>query len=42
MKITFLGAGVFGSALAKIAEENGHEIRFYDPYKYPDITLSDA
>ena len=42
MKITFLGAGVFGSALAKIAEENGHEIRFYDPYKYPDISISDA
>lgn len=42
MKITFLGAGVFGTALAKIAEENGHEIRFYDPYKYPNITLLDA
>ena len=42
MKITFLGAGVFGSALAKIAEENGHEVRFYDPYKYPDNTLHDA
>lgn len=42
MKITFLGAGVFGSALAKIAEENGHTIKFYDPYKYPDISLNDA
>lgn len=42
MKITFLGAGVFGSALAKIAEENDHEIRFYDPYKYPDISISNA
>lgn len=42
MKITFLGAGVFGTALAKIAEDNGHEIRFYDPYKYPEKTLSDT
>ncbi len=42
MKITFLGAGVFGSALAKIAEYNGHEIRFYDPIKYPEITLDHA
>ena len=42
MKITFLGAGVFGTALAKVAEENGHEIRFYDPFKFPDITLKDA
>lgn len=42
MKITFLGAGVFGTALAKIAEENGHEIRFYDPIKFPEKTLNDA
>ena len=42
MKITFLGAGVFGSALANIARDNGHEIKFYDPYKYPDVSLHDA
>ncbi len=42
MKITFLGAGVFGSALANIARDNGHEIKFYDPFKYPDITLHDT
>lgn len=42
MKITFLGAGVFGSALANIARDNGHEIKLYDPFKYPDITLHDA
>lgn len=42
MKITFLGAGVFGTALANIAKDNGHETRFYDPYKYPDVSLGDA
>lgn len=42
MRITFLGAGVFGSALAKIAEYNGHEIRFYDPIKYPELSLQDT
>lgn len=42
MKITFLGAGVFGSALAKIAEYNGHEIRFYDPAKYPQFSLKET
>lgn len=42
MKITFLGAGVFGSALANIAKDNGHEVKFYDPFKYPDINLHDA
>jgi glycerol-3-phosphate dehydrogenase (NAD(P)+) len=42
MKITFLGAGVFGSALANIARDNGYEIKFYDPFKYPDISLHDA
>lgn len=42
MKITFLGAGVFGSALAKIAEYNGHEVRFYDPIKYPELKIKDT
>lgn len=42
MKITFLGAGVFGSALAKIAEYNGHEVRFYDPIKYPELKIGDV
>lgn len=42
MKITFLGAGDFGSILSDIAIYNGHETNFYDPYKYPDITLSEA
>ena len=42
MKITFLGAGVFGSALARIAEYNGHEVRFYDPIKYPEFSIKDT
>lgn len=40
MKIAFLGAGAFGQALAKVAEENGYTISFFDPYKYPDVALS--
>lgn len=39
MKITFLGAGAYGKALAHIAQYNGHEIQFYDPYKFPENTL---
>lgn len=42
MKITFLGAGDFGSVLSDIAIYNGHETKFYDPIKYPDITLNEA
>ncbi|MBR3264180.1 hypothetical protein IKF94_03060 [Candidatus Saccharibacteria bacterium] len=42
MKITFLGAGVFGTALANIAKGNSHSVKFYDPYKYSDITIQDA
>lgn len=39
MNITILGAGVFGTALATVLEENQHHVTFFDPFKYPDITL---
>ncbi len=42
MKITFLGAGDFGSILSDIAIYNGHETKFYDPLKYPNVTLNEA
>ena len=42
MIITFLGAGAYGQILAHIATQNGHDVKFYDPYKYPDIDLASA
>lgn len=42
MKITILGAGVFGQALGKILTNNGHAITFYDPFKYPELNLESA
>ena len=42
MKVTFLGAGVYGKALGNLAESNGHEVKYYDPYKFPDIKLEDV
>lgn len=42
MNITILGAGAFGSALGEVLTTNGHTIKFYDPIKHPDITLSSA
>ena len=42
MKVTFLGAGVYGTALGNLAASNGHEVKYYDPYKFPDIKLKDA
>ena len=33
MKITIFGAGLFGTALGNILEENGHVIEYYDPVK---------
>lgn len=42
MKVTFLGAGAFGSILGKIVEENGNEVKFYDPIKFPKIKLDEA
>lgn len=42
MNITILGAGVFGTVLGNIAEDNGHEVKFYDPIKFPKIKLPEA
>lgn len=42
MKITIFGAGAFGTALGNILEENGHQITYYDPVKYPDRSLTSA
>lgn len=42
MKITIYGAGAFGTALGDVLSENGHEIKYYDPAKYPDEGLSEA
>ena len=42
MKITFLGAGAYGTALSRVANYNGHETKFYDPFKFPDISLNSA
>lgn len=42
MKVTFLGAGLFGEALGRLAEVNEHEIKFYDPFRFPDIKIEDA
>ena len=37
-----IGAGAYGTALASVLKYNGHEVNFYDPYKYPKITLASA
>ena len=42
MKIAILGAGAYGQALAKILTDNQHQISYYDPALYPEITLEVA
>ena len=42
MRITILGAGAFGSALKDVLIENHHEVKFYDPLKFPDTSLKEA
>lgn len=42
MIISILGAGAFGTALGKILQDNHHEIKYYDPYLYPDVSLDVA
>lgn len=39
MNITIFGAGVFGLALGKILESKSHSVTFYDPFKFPDLSL---
>lgn len=42
MKIAVLGAGAYGQVLGRLAEQNGHTVVFYDPYKFPRRSLKTA
>ncbi len=42
MIISILGAGAFGTALGKILTDNQHDVKYYDPYLYPDVNLEQA
>ena len=42
MIVSILGAGAFGSSLGKILTDNHHEIKYYDPFLYPEINLEQA
>ena len=42
MKIAVLGAGAYGQVLGRLAEQNGHTVVFYDPYKFPRRSLRSA
>lgn len=42
MKIGMLGAGVYGTAIAKVLRANGHKVKFYDPYRLPEVLLADV
>lgn len=42
MKIAILGAGAYGKSLGNVAIKNGHTVRFYDPYKFPLVSLQNA
>ena len=42
MHLAIIGAGAFGSALGKVLKENGHTFAFFDPKKFPKISLESA
>jgi len=42
MRIGMLGAGVYGTAMAKVLRANGHRVKFYDPYRYPEVLLEEV
>lgn len=42
MRIGVLGAGVYGTAMAKVLRANGYRVKFYDPYRYPEVLLEEV
>ena len=42
MNISILGAGAFGKALGKILQDNQHQISYFDPIAFPQVTLAQA
>lgn len=42
MKVTFLGAGAYGQALGGVVKLNDHEVKYYDPIKFPEVELTEA
>ncbi len=42
MKIGIFGAGAYGSAMAGVLRENGHRVKFFDPYKIPDSDIEEV
>lgn len=42
MKIGVFGAGAYGSAMAGVLRENGHRVKFFDPYKIPDSDIEEV
>ena len=42
MKVSILGAGAFGQALGKVLTDNQHQVSYYDPQLFPDVSLDAA
>lgn len=42
MRITIIGYGAYGKALSEILSFNGHDLFFYDPFVFPNISLEEA
>lgn len=42
MKVTVCGAGAYGLALGKVLGDKKHKVSYYDPIKFPKVTLRDA
>ena len=42
MRIGMLGAGAYGVVIAKLLRANGHRVKFYDPYRYPEVLLDEV
>lgn len=42
MRVGILGAGAYGTAMAGVLRDNRHRVKYFDPYRFPDVSIEDV